>query len=348
MTKKVFGQTAKWAESIRGQLEDVAQREINAQYINLNQIVFDPENSRSITLTMDDIHNGPKLPQGDYDATTQDAFIVCVEEFFKDDPKCKDKIEEYLSLARLAASIKTPENLINPITGYMSGMNFQLIAGHRRTLAHYILGCKHISAKLLAQPPSPLEFSVLQWSENEDRESLSIKDQLKSVSKIINAWEFENKKPVSVSTLTTLISTKKTKSAWFLKLCKNTDKDITSLINQGVITSLELGYKVASLKSKSDKDQAIQDLQNGKIKSPKDITLSAVRPPNSNIGDAINPNAIEQEILRFYRSEINLITLAIELAENSGMSALLKTKQDKDKWQNIVSRALQKEGVLND
>lgn len=340
MAKKVFGQTAKWAASIEAQIGDVNKEDINTQYINLDQIMFDPENSRSLALSIDDVRNGPKLPKGDYDAVTQDAFKEYVEEYFESSNNKSVKIDEYLSLANLAASIKTPENLINPVTGYMDGMKFRLIAGHRRTLAHYILDCPHISAKLLSNQPSPLGLSLIQWSENEDRENLSVRDQIKAVSRIINAWETENQKPISVSKLTTLISSKKTKSAWFLKLCKNTDAEISELIENDVLSSLELGYKIASIKNKDERASAIKDIRNGRIKNAKDIKASNVRPPNTD-KKRTDTFSLKQE-------DVPLLALAVEIANKNGVHSHLKNKKEREQWRVISSRFSVSEEVIDD
>lgn len=273
MVQKVFGTSSKWAESIKYQLNDIESSIINTRFINLEQVILDPNNHRTISCSLEDIKNGPKLPKEEFNEDTQISFEKSVQNYFKNCDGYSNKIKDYMELANLAVSIKTPDNLINPITVYLdNNMFFNLIAGHRRTLAHYLIESKKISARILPKKPSELDKNLLQWSENQDRENLTLSDQLSAISKIIVSWEKENNTKISLARIITLLSIKKTKAIWFLKLYRTQDPEILDLIHKGAVSSLETAYKIACIPNKEEKLLAVTGILNGEIKNAKFIT----------------------------------------------------------------------------
>ena len=280
MTKKAFGNPSKWVESIKYQLEDIENNGVNTQFVNIEQVILDPNNSRAINISLNEIKNGPKLPKGEFNEENQELFETLVKDYFKDHEDRQNKIRDYMDLSILAASIKNPDNLMNPITVYLgNNMQFNLIAGHRRTLAHYIMDSKRICARILTIRPSELDINLLQWSENQDREDLSLSDQLTAINKIILSWETKNCNKITLGKLIALLSIKKTKAAWLLKLHKTQDLEILNLIKKGHITSIETAYKLISISNKDEREIVINEILNGNIKNAK-LIRKKVRPPN--------------------------------------------------------------------
>ena len=166
--KKVFGkkneskqaQSQKWIDGIGQQLEYAAEN-LNVKFIPIEQVSLDPDNARKIVLSRKEIENGPKLENKEFDEQHQNEFLQKLQNYFNDNKE--NKINEYFELAFLAASIKSRNNLINPITVFSKDMSFHLISGHRRTLAHIILGESKIYARILEKTPDQLEHSLIQW-----------------------------------------------------------------------------------------------------------------------------------------------------------------------------------------
>ena len=312
MTKKPFGTTSKWTESIKYQLEDIENSVINTQFINIEQVVLDPNNHRTISCTLEEIQHGPKLPTEGFNQNNQAFFEKSVQIYFKNSENSLKKIKDYIELSTLAASIKTPDNLMNPITVYHNNnMLFNLVAGHRRTLAHYLMNSKKISARILDKKPSELDKHLLQWSENQDRENLTLSDQIKAINKIILSWEQKNNTNISLEKLISILSIKKTKAIWFLKLYRTKDSEVLNLINEEIISSLETAYKISCITNKEEKLSAINGILNGVIKNAKFIPRKKDRPPIQSFS-----NLQENEIGR--RSKFKGSTLEISIKSIEG------------------------------
>lgn len=259
------GNTDKWSDGISQQLSGSSER-VNVKMVPLDQVKLDPNNARILHFSYDELRKGPKL--SDYttqDGFDQDAFSLAVANYCKGKIDETVKIEEYLSLAELAQSIKNPSGLINPITTYLDGMEFVLIAGHRRTLAHYILGAQFIAAKVLDQKPSLLSHSILQWKENLDRSDLNLAEQIRNLSRIISEWEAENQQTISVRKLADLINQAKTKASWYLSIYRETKQNalFAKCIESENIVSLEIAYYISQMKNKDAQTILLNELLSG-------------------------------------------------------------------------------------
>jgi len=276
-----IGGAKKWTEALASHTGGGGH--LNVQSIPLGVVQQDPENSRRYLITLDDVKNGPKLTARAFDEDVQEQLTTELTAFFSDVADKNKKIEEYLSLAQLAASIGSSEGLLNPITVYMEQMVFYLVAGHRRTLAHFILAEKQIAAHILANKPDKLTRGVLQWRENEDRQDLSLAERLSNVTRVIQAWEEQSNVIISVRKLMSLLSLKKTQSTWFSKVVREQDLVFRQAIESGTIRSLEVAYNVASMDDIGERHVLISQLKNGvpyafnelkkKIKHPLKTTI---------------------------------------------------------------------------
>ncbi|NOY51175.1 MAG: hypothetical protein GXO88_11535 [Chlorobi bacterium] len=276
-----IGGAKKWTEALASHTEGGGH--LNVQSIPLEVVQQDPENSRRYLITLDDVKNGPKLIASEFDEDVQEKLTTEISTFFSSAADKERKIEEYLSLAQFAASIGSAEGLLNPITVYMEQMVFHLVAGHRRTLAHFILDEKQIAAHILANKPDKLMRSVLQWRENEDRQDLSLAERLSNVARVVQAWEEQSNAAISVRKLMSLLSLKKTQSTWFSKVIRENDPIFRQAIESGTIRSLEVAYNISSMDDISERHALISQLKNGvpytfnqlkkKIKSPLNTTV---------------------------------------------------------------------------
>lgn len=249
--------TKKWSEGIQQQIDNNSVP-LNVQMVPLSQIRIDPNNARTFAFSLQQIKNAPKINK---DSNPGDKeFIDSVTQFFNNEklelPVSIDiAIEEYLGLASLAASIKTPENLINPITAFLSNMDFQLIAGHRRTYAHHILNAEFIATNIIPMPTSDLTHFMTQWHENEDRLNLTLAEQLTNIQHIVSAWENKTSDTISITKLMNLLNFKKTRASWCLAVIKEMSEinEFKNLIADGYINSLELSFLLTTLSSLKQK-----------------------------------------------------------------------------------------------
>jgi hypothetical protein len=251
----------KWSDGI-AQQSSKQSTPLNIQMVPLSQIKIDPKNARSFTITFEEIKKAPKLQP--YQSPEEADFIKAVETYFSatPSPALKQKIEEYLTLAELAHSISEPSKLINPVTAYLDGMEFQLIAGHRRTFAHFILGADIIATNIVPKPATALEHFMTQWKENEDREDLTLLEKLMSLSQTIKAWENVNNETMSITKLMTLLNLKKTKAHWYLNTVRAYDNDpfFRKLISSKKLNSLEAAFSITNLKDNAERQKQINNL----------------------------------------------------------------------------------------
>lgn len=270
--RKPFGKSerfeqnnTKWITGISQQLEQPTEK-INVKCIPISQIKLDPENSRQLLLSREEIEKGPKLQFAEFDDQVQQAFLKTLEDYFSTDPYKIAKINEFMDLAHLAASIKSHTKLINPITVFSKEMDFHLISGHRRTLAHLILNEDKIFARILTNIPDQLEHNLIQWKENKDRQDLTLFDELLNIQKIIKSWEHKNNALISIRKLMSLLSIKKTKASYYLAIIKEFDSNLLMLdaIKTQKITSLELSYCICNMQDHNAKARLLDELLAGK------------------------------------------------------------------------------------
>lgn len=255
----------KWSEGI-SQQKNLHTEGLNVKFIPLTSIIFNPENSRKIRITHEEIINGPKIEKTTFeDEASENTFIKKIETFFQDSPNKEEKVAEYISLSLLAASIKSPTELINPVTVYLEDMYFHLIAGHRRTYAHFILGASEIAAKIIDQKPDSLEQNLLQWKENKDREDLRLSDELDNILQVVTAWEKGMGQKISIRKLMSILNIKKTKASWYLATLKEISKNplFEKALENECISSLELCYNISTMEDEKSKRELLTDLLAG-------------------------------------------------------------------------------------
>ena len=224
--------------------------DVNTQFIPLEMVELDPKNARKSNLTLGEINKAPKLNENN---VISEEFELAVTEFFEEtDPVYSElKITEYLSLSQLATSIGSADNLIHPVLVYLEEGKFKLVAGHRRTLAHYILNSEIIFAKILPIKPDALEKSVLQWKENYERKNLSLYEKIIFIDNLTSVWSEITKEKVSIATLMSLLSFRKTMASYFISVLNafKTNPKFRNAVEMDILNAVKTASGIAKLPS---------------------------------------------------------------------------------------------------
>lgn len=286
LKKKNLGSTptqaptmSKWAQGIEHH-KPKPTTNINVKMLPLRLIKPDPKNARGLILTDIDIQAGPKLKVFPFDEEAQKKFLSELKEFFKDDASAEKKIEEYLSLALLAASIEDPSKLHQPILVIANDYEFCMIFGHRRRLAHFILDAEEILCRIVNEEPSELEHRLTQFKENKDRENLDLSSELRAFYGVVDAWETEHQQSISISKVMALLQQKKTKAAWVLAVLKHMKDNrlFERAIHSNVITSLEIAYNLTAMEDRRLQEELLNALMAGKEFSYKQMMARIKNP----------------------------------------------------------------------
>tara|TARA_R110002110_G_scaffold415856_3_gene658458 strand:+ start:35829 stop:37004 length:1176 start_codon:yes stop_codon:yes gene_type:complete len=231
------GKNAEFVGSLNAQLSKI--NFLNAKYLPINAIQLDPNNPRELSIDLNDVRNGPKLPEQTFDDEVQDEFKEKLRLHFDGDNDKKQKINDYLSVALLAATIKEPEKLMQPICVYEKGNRYVILAGERRTLAHHVMGAQHIAANIIAEPDAK-EKALLQYIENSAREDLPLKDKYKAIRNIIHHYG----ETISVRSLASILRLSKSQAQKYAKICKEENVLFKRAVESGVLSSPEDAYNL--------------------------------------------------------------------------------------------------------
>ncbi|MBN9289472.1 MAG: ParB N-terminal domain-containing protein [Gammaproteobacteria bacterium] len=265
---------------------------LNAKFLPLQAIQLDPENPRELSIDINDVINGPKLPTVPFDDEMQDAFKETLKQHFGDEDNKKQKINDYLSIALLASSIKSPERLIQPICVYEKRNKYVLLAGERRTLAHHIMGAKHIAANIIIEP-EPKEKALLQYIENSSREDLSLKDKYRAIRNIISHYG----ETISARSLASILRISKSQAQKYSKICKEENLLFKRAIESGALTSPEDAYNII----KSNDTNMISNICNLLLKGKgieealQEINNQSPVKPNMKPKRIISPNPLNDD-----------------------------------------------------
>lgn len=228
---------AEFVQSINTQLSKI--NFLNAKFLPISSVHLDPNNPRELSIEIKDVKLGPKLPEKPFDDEMQDDFKELLKTYFEKDKNKKQKIQDYFSIALLASTIRTPENLMQPICVYEKGNKYIVLAGERRTLAHYVMGAQHIAANIIEEP-NEKEKAVMQYIENSAREDLPLKDKFKAIKKILQYYGTA----ISVRSLANILKLSKSQAQKYAKICKEENVLFVRAIESGVLTSPEDAYNL--------------------------------------------------------------------------------------------------------
>lgn len=215
---------------------------LHVENIPLSRIELDPNNPRTMFITIEDLNGN-----------IQD-----------NDPLYAEKVNDKAQLESLSNSIKE-QGIINPILVYKYIDNYRLVAGERRTLASILAGKDEISAKILDEKPTELKTRLLQWVENIERTDLSLSDRLDNLDMILNAHarlSGETKSDITITTISKLIGCTKP-HAINLKAVLTADNEIRMLIKENKIKNLEKASVIASAGSEELRKRLISACLDG-------------------------------------------------------------------------------------
>lgn len=216
--------------------------DLRVDVIPLSKIETDPDNPRSLLISLDDITNG----------------------ITNDDPFFEQKTQEIESLQSLSNSIKE-QGIINPVIVYEHNGKYRLIAGERRTLASGLAQKTDIQAKILDGKPDEVKIRVLQWIENIERSDLSLAEKIDNLEKIIDAYARQNQissREVTITDISQLVGCVKS-HAMNLKSVLEADGDIKELIAKNQIRSLEKAAVISNIASVNLRKKALDECLNG-------------------------------------------------------------------------------------
>lgn len=276
--RKVFSIGSSLSDGLEQTIE-AAQNyssELRIDIIPLKRIETDPENPRSLILTLEDLIHG----------------------FNEDDPNFNIKNLERESLQSLANSI-LDQGLINPVMVYEYNGMYRLIAGERRCLASALAKKTDIQAKILDSNPDDLKIRVLQWIENIERTDLTLLEKLDNLQKIIDAYAKQNNihpHQVTITNISQLIGCVKS-HALVLKTVLEAEADIKESIAANRIRSLEKAALIANINSKTLRKKALDECEKGATLKHLKILLQddkniAKTNPFSSISSAGRPQKV--------------------------------------------------------
>ena len=276
--------------------------DLRVDVIPLRKIETDPENPRTLLISLPDILNG----------------------LSNDDPDYIKKTEELESLQSLSNSIED-QGIINPILVYEHNGIYRLIAGERRTLASALARKSDIQAKILDGKPNDLKIRVLQWIENIERSDLSLTERIGNLDKIVSAFAKQKQilpSEVKITEISKLIGCAKS-HAMNLKAVLNADDDLKKLISENKIKNLEKAALITHIQSSAIRQQAIDECVNGATLKRLKALLDQDREKPSLI-DTINNNDKETLIVNFgSTSNINAARIVLDsLFQNASFSNL--------------------------
>jgi len=276
--------------------------DLRVDVIPLRKIETDPENPRSLLVSLQDILNGLSNEDLDY----------------------SKKAEELESLQSLANSIED-QGIINPILVYEYNGIYRLIAGERRTLASALAKKQDIQAKILDRKPNELKIRVLQWIENIERSDLSLIERIGNLDKIVNAFAKEKQvlpTEVKITEISKLIGCAKS-HAMNLKAVLNADNDLKKLIAENKIKNLEKAALITHIQSDVIKKQAIDECVKGATLKRLKMLLDQDREKPNLLIETIN-NDKETLIVNFGSTKnINVARIVLDsIFQNTSCSNL--------------------------
>jgi ParB family chromosome partitioning protein len=225
--------------------------DLRVDVIPLKKIEIDPDNPRSMVLTLADIYQGIQPTDLEFER----------------------KNREIESLQSLSNSIEN-QGIINPVVVYEHNGMYRLIAGERRTLASCLARKTDIQAKILNGKPNELKIRILQWVENIERSDLSLAEKLDNLKKIVDAFAKQNQvasSEVTITDISQLVGCVKS-HAMNLKAVLEADTDIKDMIATNQIKSLEKAAVLSNIQSNILRKKAIDLCINGAtLKQLKDL-----------------------------------------------------------------------------
>lgn len=314
---------------------------LNVKFIDLSLIKFDESNPRDLPLTPDELLKGPKLVNN-----SLDDFEKELQQYCKENDLSNVFFSTYMNIAQLAVSIGSAGNLINPITVQIDSKGscyFHLIAGHRRALAHIMLGEEKIAACVLDNI-NDLEKSVLQWKENQDRLNLDLFEQIQNVIKIKQKWEASSSEPFTNKIVISLLKFTKAPASRMLNILRSYEANdkFKEAVDKKLLTS-EMSADIISRLEAKQQTEVLDAILNGR-KFTKDalqamLGTPKIKPVTKEVRNRTkSPIRAKQDVLIYGKLMKILFTLPeLRSISDECSNFDLKDKEASQKaWQKIL------------
>lgn len=228
--------------------------------VALHHLETDPENPRNLFITKDDIEKGLNLSDG----------------------KIVEKKRELEELQSLSSTIKM-KGVLNPIVIYRHLDKYRIIAGERRYLASLLAKKEDIPVRILEKKPDITTLRTLQWIENNERESLSLKERLNNLKAILESTFPEmHQNEYSIKTISELTGMSKAQSSCYVTVL-NSPKEVLVAISENKIRNLDKAAFLASIEDQNIRNSALKSCILGN-------SLNELKKNVKNLSPKLTPN----------------------------------------------------------
>jgi ParB family chromosome partitioning protein len=294
--KKKFNISGSLSQGIKQTIDIVEnnQSKLRNAIIPLSRIEPDPQNPRSLSITVDDIKNG----------------------LTKSDPLYTQKELELQKLVEIANTIKK-SGILNPILVYKHDNNYRIVAGERRFLAALSIGMTEIDARIYNEKPRGFDLKLAQWVENTAREDLTLADRIGNIYEMIKAFKvIYPTAQINATWLKDKTGLSLSQANYYFTVL-NAPDDLKSAINDGYITSLDKAATIAAIVQEEKRKLAISSCREGISLVNLRKMISSFKAENNNktskkrgrgvtyikLGMTKNPKVVEEIIKAIIQSD---------------------------------------------
>lgn len=257
MAKKNFKLAPNIAKGITDSIKTVSSHkgDLNYNIMDINLIEPDPENPRTLSISIQDIKKNPK-------------------EFSEAQKK------DFESLLSLAKSIKKV-GVRNAIEVYKFNNKYRLIAGERRWLASLIAGKDFIPVKI-TNKLSEFDLKYLQWIENIQREGLSLWETFNNLKQLSDAFSSANKGTQITAKIIEEIVDVSQRQSYRLYNLLNANKEVLEAVKKGKIKSYSVFDEISRVNDPHKQKKLLIKITSNDFSKNKDL-LQLIRAETKNI-----------------------------------------------------------------
>jgi ParB family chromosome partitioning protein len=317
-TKKRFSIAPDLASGIRNTIQtaSTSQGQLHYDMMTLDMLEPDPNNPRKLSITRDDILNGLKI----------------------NDPDYQIKSKEFDALKELSESIKRI-GIKNAIEVYKDGAKYRIVTGERRYWAAFLAAQKTVPVRI-SQKPDEFNLRYTQWVENINRQDLSLWEKFNNLLLIADAYKKSNQGEFTEQALQSLLGISNIQAYRYYSLLK-ADEKIIQLVQIGKLNNLKIVQELVSMKDKGARNQIISWIlsskdevtslanyretagkKNQKSKTEKSISLGKVN--NSTIAKQLFEIVLSSSQFEKYRQNFNKIDWSSAKDISKAFKALIK------------------------
>lgn len=237
----------KWLGSIKDQADDLAgdcglEATIDVRAIPTSLVVIDETNPRDLEISPEEIQKHIEVLRLPEEAFSEEGewfadYKTKVEELFG----VGRKAEDFLDIAKFAASLKRPENLLHPIVVWREDTLFYAFVGERRYLTHLLLEAPKIKASIWPYKPSVYEMKECAWNENQrDRVSYTTHQRVRNVRQLLDERiKIRPGEKLTARNVAKILGVGHSMGGLYLKLYGCEDAKFNELLKLGKFNNLE-------------------------------------------------------------------------------------------------------------